>query len=231
MIEVNGITKKYGNFVAVNDISLKAEDGMITVLLGPNGAGKSTTIKSIAGLLEYTGDILVNGHSNKSVEAKRSFGYIPEASQLYDVLTIDEHIKFIAKAYRIDDYEAYAEELLTRFHLLDKRKTIAKELSKGMAQKVSMILALVMKPQAILIDEPMVGLDPSAIEDVLVLLKDLRDSGVSVFISTHIIDVIDGIWDKAYIMNQGEIIFEIRRDDLEKKTLKEIFFEQVGAEE
>jgi ABC-type multidrug transport system, ATPase component len=231
MIEVNGITKKYGKFVAVNDISLIAEDGMITVLLGPNGAGKSTTIKSIAGLLEYTGSILVNGHNNKSVEAKRSFGYIPESSQLYEALTIDEHIKFIARAYKIDDYEAYAEELLTRFHLLDKRKTIAKELSKGMAQKVSMILALVMKPQAILIDEPMVGLDPNAIEDVLVLLKDLRDSGVSVFISTHIIDVIDGIWDKAYIMNHGKIISEIRKDELKKKTLKEIFFEQVGAEE
>jgi len=231
MIEVRNMTKKYGSFVAAKDVNLIAEDGAITILLGPNGAGKSTTIKSIAGLLEYSGEILINGFNNKNIEAKRSFGYVPEAPQLYEVLTIEEHIQFIAKAYKVDDYEIITEELLTKFHLLDKKKTIAKELSKGMTQKLSMILALIMKPKAILIDEPMVGLDPNAIEDVLVLLKELKEQGVSVLISTHIIDIIDGIWDKAYIMNHAEIITEIRRENLNGKNLKEIFFNCVGERE
>ena len=231
MIEVKNITKKYGNFVAVNDLSLTAEDGMITILLGPNGAGKSTTIKCIAGLLEYSGDILINGYVNKTVDAKKSFSYIPETPQLYEVLTVEEHIKFIAKAYNVDDYENYGDELLKRFHLLDKKKVIAKELSKGMTQKLSMIIALIMKPKAILIDEPMIGLDPTSIEDVLILLRELREEGVSIFISTHIIDIINDIWDKAYIMNKGEIIGEFKREDLKKKTLKEIFFEYIGEQE
>ena len=101
MIEVKNLTKLYGKFKAVDDVSLCAADGEVTILLGPNGAGKSTTIKSITNLLQYKGDIKINGVANSSLDAKKGFGYIPEAPVLYDLLTIDEHVEFIGKAYQI----------------------------------------------------------------------------------------------------------------------------------
>ena len=167
MIEVKNLTKKYGSFKAVDDISLCATPGKITVLLGPNGAGKSTTIKSIANLLKFKGTIQICGYNNDTLDAKKCFGYIPEAPLLYDLLTIDEHVDFIASAYKVKDYKDRVEKYLTLFELGEKRKKMAKELSKGMKQKLSMLLALVIQPKALLVDEPMVGLDPSSIEKTL----------------------------------------------------------------
>ena len=229
MIEVKNLVKDYGSVVAVDDISFTAENGKISILLGPNGAGKSTTIKSIAGLLNHDGDILIDGNENTSLEAKKSFGYIPEVPIFYDNLTIEEHIHFIGKAYRIPNYMEYADELLEKFNLTEKKKTMAKQLSKGMTQKLSLALGLLTKPTSIMIDEPMIGLDPQAIEEVLEILKDLRNQGVSILISTHIIDVINDIWDEAFIMNKGKIIKIVKREELEEnESLKDIFFECVG---
>lgn len=205
MIEVYHVTKKYGSFKAVDDLSLTANNGRITILLGPNGAGKSTTIKSIAGLLKFDGKILIDGFPNSSVDAKRRFGYIPETPVLYDQLTIREHIQFISRAYQSEQGETRAQALLERLELADKTKKTARELSKGMSQKLSMVLALLADPDSILIDEPMIGLDPAAIETVLQLLKELRDEGKSILISTHIIDMFESLWDDAYILHQGKI--------------------------
>lgn len=226
MIEVKNLVKTYDKVKAVNDISLRAENGEVTILLGPNGAGKSTTIKSIAGLLSHQGKISIDGYENTSIEAKRIFGYTPETPIFYEALTIEEHIHYVGKAYRIPDYMAYADELLERFHLSEKKKTIAKELSKGMTQKLSLMLALLPRPTSLLIDEPMIGLDPSAIEEVLNILRDLRSQSVSILISTHIIDVINGIWDCAYIMDKGVIKRYVRKEELlaSDQTLKEVFF-------
>lgn len=225
MIEVKGLTKKYGSFTAVENVDIEAKKGEITVLLGPNGAGKSTTIKSITNLLKYTGDIKICGFENKSVEAKKAFGYIPEAPILYDLLTIDEHVEFIGKAYKAKQYKQLADTYIKLFDLEEKRKKTVKELSKGMKQKVSMLLALITSPEALLVDEPMVGLDPSSIEETLELLVKLKNEGVAILISTHIIDVIDGIWDEAYIMNRGHIVRHVRKNELQQDTLKQIFFE------
>lgn len=230
MIEVKKITKLYGKFKAVDGVSLQALDGEITVLLGPNGAGKSTTIKSITNLLKYEGDITINVFANASLEAKKSFGYIPEAPILYDLLTIDEHVEFIGKAYRCEHYRSLADTYISLFHLEEKRKKPVRELSKGMKQKVSMLLALIISPKALLVDEPMVGLDPSSIEETLQLFQQLKQQGVAVLISTHIIDVIDAIWDHAYIMDHGRIVAEVRKKDLQSRTLKEIFFEVVEGD-
>lgn len=231
MIEVNHLKKEYGKVKAVNDISLQARNGEITILLGPNGAGKSTTIKSIAGLLSHQGDITLDHLTNTSVEAKRIFGYVSETPVFYEALTIEEHIHFIGKAYRIPDYMTYADQLLERFHLTEKKKTIAKELSKGMTQKLALILALLPKPTSLLIDEPMIGLDPSAIEEVLHILMDLRDQGVAILISTHIIDVVNDIWDCAYIMDKGTIQRYVRKEELVQTnlSLKDIFFSCIEA--
>lgn len=126
MIEVYHVTKKYGSFKAVDDLSLTAHNGRITILLGPNGAGKSTTIKSIAGLLKFDGKILIDGFPNSSIDAKRRFGYIPETPVLYEQLTIREHIQFISRAYQAEAGEARAQALLERLELADKVKKTAR---------------------------------------------------------------------------------------------------------
>lgn len=226
MIEVKQLVKSYNDFVAVDYLDLTAYDGQITILLGPNGAGKSTTIKSIAGLLKYSGSIHVNGYENKSIEAKKSFGYVPEMPSHYDLLTVDEHLRFIEKAYQLEGVEQYKEELLERLDLTTYRDKLAKELSKGMSQKLSLICALLIKPKTLLVDEPLIGLDPKSIEQALQIFTELKAEGCSILLSTHIIDMIDEIWDSAYIMHKGKIRRQIERKDLDEgQTLKQVFFE------
>lgn len=227
MIEVKDLTKKYGTFTAVDHIDIVAKPGRITVLLGPNGAGKSTTIKSITNLLKFQGEIKICGYDNTTLEAKRSFGYIPEAPMLYDLLTVEEHIRFIASAYRVRDGIEKAEQYLGLLEMKEQKKKIAKELSKGMKQKLSMILALLISPKALLVDEPMVGLDPISIEKTLHLLTQLKEDGCAILVSTHIIDIMNEVWDDAYIMNHGKIVSQVSRETM-NGSLKELFFQCVG---
>lgn len=233
MLRINNLTKKYENVIAANNINLDVNDGEVAVLLGPNGAGKSTTIKSIAGLLRYEGEITINGYDNKSLDAKRIFGYVPEAPAVYEMLTIDEHLDYIAVAYKLDgDVKKKKEELLELFDLLDKRDKLGSELSKGMQQKVSICCALLVEPKVILFDEPMIGLDPKAIKNLKNYFTKLKQRGCTVIISTHIIDSIEEVWDKALIMKKGEVIFARTRVELEQKgeTLEQIFFKVTEEE-
>jgi len=140
MLQIEHVTKRYGKTVANDDISFSVESGQIAVLLGPNGAGKSTIIKSIAGLLRFQGKVTLDGHANKSLEAKRILGYIPEMPAVYDLLTVSEHLEFMRRAYRMED-DGYGETLLRRFELWEKRDKLGKELSKGMQQKLSICCA------------------------------------------------------------------------------------------
>lgn len=230
MLDVSGLSKSYHKVEAVKGISFKVSSGQVAIILGPNGAGKSTVIKSIAGLLRYDGDIWINNLENKSLEAKRILSYVPESPSLYELLTVKEHVDFVAKAYNIKDYEDRAEELYDRFDLLDKKDKLGKELSKGMQQKVSIICGLITNPKLILFDEPMMGLDPKAIKELKSLFLELRDLGVGVIISTHIIDSVDGLWDKALIMKDGNIIYERNKEDLiaNNESLEEVFFRATG---
>ncbi len=226
MIKINNLSKSYKKFLAVDDISLTAEPGRVTVLLGPNGAGKSTTIKSIAGLLKFEGEITVCQHNNKTVSAKQIFGYIPETPALYDFLTPWEHVQFIAKAYKLPEgWELRVKEIFERLEIYDKKDKYVRELSKGMTQKLSISLALMIEPEAVLFDEPLVGLDPKAINEVLKIFQELKAEGRSVLVSTHIIDTINDIWDHAYIMDKGKIICDITREQLAGRDLKTMFFE------
>lgn len=227
MLSVNNVTKKYGKVIANENISLQIADGQIAVLLGPNGAGKSTIIKSIIGFLKYQGSVTVDGLLNKSIEAKRIMGYIPEIPSLYPNLTVDEHLEFVARAYKLDNYKDYKEELLRRFELDDKKKKFGDELSKGMQQKLSICCGLLPKPKLILFDEPMIGLDPHAIKELKSLLLELKQQGASVLVSTHMIDSIEELWDTTYIMMKGRVAAVVERDKIGKgdKSLEDIFFE------
>ena len=223
---VNNVTKKYGKFVANDNINFQVSDGEIAVLLGPNGAGKSTIIKCICGLLRFQGDISIEGFENKSIEAKKRIGYIPEVPVLYDMLTVEEHLEFIARGYKLTDWKEYAEELLNRFELADKRKKFGKELSKGMQQKVSICCALLPKPKVIIFDEPLVGLDPHGIKALKELIIELKNQGVSMIISTHMIDSVKEFWDVAHIMMNGKIAATKIKEDTDKSNegLEELFF-------
>ena len=227
MLEVKNVTKRYGKNVACNDVSFTLEPGSLTVLLGPNGAGKSTIIKSIIGFLKYDGTITVNGMVNKSVGARKILGYIPEMPSLYPTLTVIEHMEFIARAYKLTDYKDRINMLLERFELDDKRKKFGDELSKGMQQKLNLCLGLLPDPDIILLDEPLVGLDPHAIKELKNYIEEMRKAGKTLFISTHIIDSVDMLWDRTIIMQGGQIKANVTRSEVDGsgKSLEDVFFE------
>ena len=174
---VSHLTKKYYRFIANNNLSFIVQDGEIAVLAGPNGAGKSTAIKCIAGLLRFEGEIEIAGYSNKSIEAKRILGYVPEIPAPFELLTVWEHMEFIARAYRLEHWQERAEMLIRRMELDDKRDKMGKELSKGMQQKISICCALLIEPKVVLFDEPFVGLDPHAIKELKAMLFELKIFG------------------------------------------------------
>lgn len=223
MLTIQNVTKKYGKFVANDDISFNVNDGEIAILLGPNGAGKSTIIKSIAGLLRFKGNITLNGYQNTSLEAKRQLGYIPEIPAVYDLLTVSEHLEFIRRAYRIED-EAYVNQLLERMELTDKLNKLGKELSKGMQQKLSICCALAHRPRVAIFDEPLVGLDPHAIKELKQIFRELKDDGASVLISTHMIDSVEDYWDNANIMMNGKFVGHKANNPQDSQSLEELFF-------
>lgn len=226
MLSVRNLTKRYHKLLANDDVSFDANPGEVTLLVGPNGAGKSTAIKCIAGLLRFQGEVLICGNPNKTVPAKRAFGYIPEIPAPYDTLTIAEHLEFVGRAYRVDNWQRRAQELLDRMELADKSKKLGKELSKGMQQKLSICCALLPSPKVALFDEPMIGLDPHAIKELKALIGDLRANGCAVLISTHILDSVDEMWDKTLIMMNGRIAAQRTRREIERtgENLEQLFF-------
>ena len=228
MLNVQNVTKFYGKVKANDNISFSVDDGQIAILLGPNGAGKSTIIKCIAGLLRFEGEITMNKHPNRSLEAKAALGYVPETPAVYDMLTVAEHLEFVRRANRLED-DGLAERLLERFDLSNLSDKLGKELSKGMQQKVSICCALLRKPSVIIFDEPMVGLDPYAIKELKQVFQELRNEGSSVLISTHMIDSVEDYWDIAHIMANGAIVAsKVNNGNSgapDDKSLEELFFE------
>lgn len=233
MLKVEGLTKKYRNVVAVDGISFSLNQGDIVGLLGPNGAGKSTTIKTIVGLLrKNAGSITIGNYPNTSREAKKKFTYVPEAPELYDMLTVWEHLQFIAYAYDVANFEVKAEQLIERYDLWDKKDKLAKELSKGMKQKVSICCGLLPEPDLYLFDEPMIGLDPKSIRETKLIFKELSEQQKTVLVSTHLLDSIENLCDRVLVMKQGKIIVDMAMEEMKKKlgnnesvSLEELFLE------
>ena len=226
MLEVSHLTKRYGKVLACSDLSFTLQPGTVTVLLGPNGAGKSTLMKSVIGFLRYEGRITVDGHPNKTPEARRLLGYIPELPTLYPNLTVTEHLEFLARAYRLKDYKPRIQALLEQFELADKGKKFGDELSKGMQQKLNLCLGLLPQPQMLLMDEPMIGLDPHAIKELKQTIEKMAAEGKTVLVSTHIIDSVDMLWDRTLIMQNGVIRADVKRTQLAEagQRLEDLYF-------
>ncbi len=222
MIEVKDLTKKYGDFTAVQNLNFKIEDGEIVGFLGPNGAGKSTTMNMITGYIESTeGDIIVNGYdiSKKPKKVKRQIGYMPESTPLYSDLTVKEFIHYMAelKFVKRKERKAEVEKVLEQTGLVDVQNKLIKNLSRGYKQRVSLAGALIGNPEVIILDEPTVGLDPKQITEIRTLIKNLGKDH-TVILSSHILSEVSQICEKVIIINKGKIIAIDTPENLENET-------------
>lgn len=222
MIEVKNITKKYGSFTAVDNISFKIEEGEIIGLLGPNGAGKSTTMNMITGYIEPTeGEIKVEGYdiSKKPKKAKAQIGYMPEGVPLYSDLTVKEFVTYMAELKKVDrkTRKEKVEKIIKQTGLKDVEKKLTRNLSRGYKQRVSMAGALVGEPKILILDEPTVGLDPKQITEIRALIKELGKKH-TIILSSHILSEVSQICNKVIIINKGKIVAIDTPENLEKKV-------------
>ena len=222
MIELKNVTKKYGNLVAVDNISFDVKDGEIIGLLGQNGAGKSTTMNMITGFIEPTeGNIIINGYdiSKKSKKAKKQIGYMPENVPLYNDLTVKEFVNYMADLKLINRKEKKEaiNKVIEKTGLEDVQNRLIKNLSRGYKQRVSMAGALVGEPEILILDEPTVGLDPKQVVEIRNLIKNLKEKH-TVIISSHILSEISQICDRVVIINKGKLIAIDTPNSLEEKT-------------
>ncbi|MBW9211825.1 MULTISPECIES: ABC transporter ATP-binding protein [Terrabacteria group] len=224
MLEIKNLRKAYKKTIAVDQVSFQVSSGKVAVLLGPNGAGKSTTIKAIAGLINYDGQIFIENHPAKSLEAKKLFAYVPEMPNLYELLTVREHLDFIRHAYHSSISDEQINAYVERFEMSDKLDKLSSELSKGMMQKTSILCALCIQPKVILLDEPMVGLDPHAIKELKKVILELKEQGATILLSTHMLEMIREIWDVLIIMNRGKVIHEFEKDAQSDSDIENLFF-------
>jgi ABC-2 type transport system ATP-binding protein len=223
MIELKGLTKRYGNLVAVDHLNLLIPKGEIFGFIGPNGAGKTTTINMIGGILVPTsGTVMICGINMESdpEKAKRKIGFIPERPYLYEKLTGMEFLKFIADLYGVgeDVFLIKSQEKLEMFFLSDWSDDLIESYSHGMKQRLVMAAALVHDPEVIIVDEPMVGLDPLAIKMVKNLFRSLAKQGTTVFISTHTLKVAEDICDRIGIIHKGALIASGTPEDLKRQV-------------
>ena len=222
MIEVKNITKKYGSFTAVDNISFKVKDGEIIGLLGPNGAGKSTTMNTITGFIEQTdGEVIVNGYDTvkKAKRARSQIGYMPEGVPLYTDLTVKEFITFMAELRKLkrNDKKEKVQKIMEQTGLKEMQNKLIKNLSRGQKQRVSLAGALIGDPEVLILDEPTVGLDPKQITEIRSLIKELGKNH-TVILSSHILSEVSQICDKVIIINKGKIVAEDTTENLEKRV-------------
>jgi ABC-2 type transport system ATP-binding protein len=237
LLQLNNISLSYdkGKTWAVRDLSLNAKQGEIFGFLGPNGAGKTTTIRMIVGLLPPTGgNVMVAGVNvwEKPTEAKQLISFLPDNPNVYERLTGWEYIRFMADLYGVaqEDREQRAERLLTQFEMLHAAPDLISSYSHGMRQKIALTAALIHEPKLLILDEPMVGLDPRSAAILKQLLREHCDKGATVFFSTHILDVAERLCDRVGIINQGHLIAhgtlaELRQGQSSDATLEALFLE------
>lgn len=229
LIEIQNVTKKFGSFTAVDNLNLKVEPGEFFGFLGPNGAGKTTTIKMLTGLyLPNTGHCFINGYDvhRTPLEAKRCFGYVPDQPFLYEKLTGREFLHFVGGLFgmKYEEAKTRIEAVTDLFEIgsfMDKR---AEEYSQGMRQRVVLTAALLHNPKVLIIDEPIVGLDPRSARLVKDTLKQKTKEGIAVFMSTHLLEIVEELCDRIAIVKAGKIIYEdvpaTRNGQLEKLFLE-----------
>jgi len=243
LIQTIDLTKEYGKFRAVDKVNLRVKPGEIYGFLGPNGAGKTTTIRMLIGLLRPTsGRVIIDGHdlAKWPVAAKSVVGFIPDRPYLYEKLTGEEFLRFMAGLYGADgaELDGRITEMLRFFDLAEWRRELIESYSHGMKQRLVMASALIHQPKAIIVDEPMVGLDPQGAKLLKDTFRKLAKDGVAIFMSTHTLEVAEQMCDRLAIIHEGKIIAEGTMEELRARAqekdgahLEDVFLSLVGAED
>ncbi len=240
MIEVSGYSKLYGDFRAVHDLSFRVEPGDVLGLVGPNGAGKTSTLRALAGILQPTsGTIHINGIDlvNDPVRAKQQLAFIPDEPQLFEYLTVTEHLKFMGRLYSVSDADARIGPLLSELELESKRDALPTELSRGMKQKLAIACGLLHDPVALMLDEPLTGLDPVGIRRMKVTIAERARAGAAVILSSHLLHLVEELCTRLLVIRNGKrvaygTIPEIvaANPSLQGLSLEEMFIALTGVD-
>ena len=238
MIETSGLTKKFGDFVAVNNVSLSVPKGTIFGFLGPNGSGKSTTVKMLTGILKPTsGEALIDGSPLRTapLEIKNKIGVLPEDLALFDLLTIWEHLSMCGPIYGLTarEAEARAEQLLNHLDLWFDRHIFIEQCSFGMKKKCALAMALIHNPKVVFLDEPFEGIDPVSSRSIKDLLTLMSSRGVTVFITSHILEVVERLVDSFIVIVAGEVVCHYTIEEITRsgQTLEDVYFRYVERRE
>jgi ABC-2 type transport system ATP-binding protein len=240
VIEASGLHKVYGDIAAVQDLSFEVQPGEVVGLVGPNGAGKTTTLHCLAGITVPTrGRIQVAGHdlATEPVAAKSALAFVPDEPHLFEYLTVEEHLRFVARLYRVADVDGRIPAMLQKLELSDRRGALPEELSRGMKQKLAIGCALIHDPRALLLDEPLTGLDPVGIRRMKATILEHAQGGAAVILSSHLLHLVEEICSRLLIMRHGRVLafgtiddIVTARPDLAGRPLEDVFLGLVGHE-
>lgn len=242
MLEVHALTKRYGRFVAVRDLSLAAGAGEVLGLVGPNGAGKTSTLRCLAGIIPATaGTIRIAGRDLAAdpVAAKRALAFFPDEPRLFDYLTVRQHLRFVARIYGVADHESLAGPLLEEFEIADKADQLPGELSRGMKQKLAIACGLLHRPRVLFFDEPLTGLDPLGIRRMKDSIRRRAREGATIVLSSHLLHLLEEVCTHVLILKQGEKIADGTLAEVAgrfangdaKVNLEEVFLRATGGTE
>ncbi len=209
VIAVDALTKYYGELAAVSQLSFRVEAGEVLGLVGPNGAGKTTTLRSLAGIITPgSGTIRIAGHdmARDPRRAKQELAFVPDEPQLFDYLTVDEHLRFIGRLYGVADAMTEIDPLLDELELTGKRNALPSELSRGMKQKLAIACGLLHRPRALLLDEPLTGLDPVGIRRMKATISERASRGTAVILSSHLLHLVEELCTRILIIQSGRLV-------------------------
>ena len=209
MIEVSGLTKRYGSFTAVRDLSFIVRPGEVLGLVGPNGAGKTTTLRCLTGIIPASaGGVRIAGHdiATDPIAAKRALAFFPDEPRLFDYLTVRQHLAFVARIYEVRDYAALADTLLDELELADKAHQLPGALSRGMKQKLAIACGLLHAPTVMFFDEPLTGLDPLGIRRMKDSILKRAQAGATIILSSHLLHLLEEVCSHVLILKRGEKI-------------------------
>ncbi|MDA1094708.1 MAG: ABC transporter ATP-binding protein [Acidobacteria bacterium] len=242
MISITDLVKLYDGFRAVDGLSLQVEAGQILGLVGPNGAGKTTTLRCLAGIIPPTsGTVTIAGFNLQThpLEARRRLAFVPDEPQLFEHLTAIDHLALFSRLYGVADGATRAEALLAEADLLDQRLAFPSELSRGMKQKLVVACALLHRPEALVLDEPLTGLDPAAMRRMKRTVRETAAAGASVIVSSHMLQLVEELCDRVLIVNRGTQVLMGTLDEIRGQfpdadadaDLETLFMRATGADE
>jgi len=242
MIEVSDLTKRYGSFTAVNQLSFVVRAGEVLGLVGPNGAGKTSTLRCLAGIIPASsGTVRIAGHDLGAdpIAAKRALAFFPDEPRLFDYLTVRQHLNFVARIYGVRDHEALARPLLEEFEIADKADQLPGELSRGMKQKLAIACGLLHGPQVMFFDEPLTGLDPLGIRRMKDSIVQRARAGATIVLSSHLLHLLQEVCTHVLILKQGAKIADGTLAEVAARfsqgetsvTLEEVFIRATGGTE